>query len=229
MEANLVKQGSIAVLFSVLAALPALAQEKGRIGLDAAFNGSAVVGVTWHATEHLAFRPTFSYSHSSTSGDESGSPDLFESPTGLPSTIDDSSSTNGVGLALLYYLRHGDGLSPYLGVGYEHTHTTSTDTRVTMEPPMAADTILTMTTDNRANGNRVRAFVGAQHAFGKRFGLFGELGGTYNHLDSRFTSSELIHFDRPRPRDITESHTQHTTSNQFASFSAQVGAIFYLK
>jgi len=222
-----------AILVAVLYAVgPAAAQEKGRIGVDAAFNGTGVVGVTWHASDHLALRPSLSYSHTSSSGGSSiGSTD---SPEASLTTTDDTRSSLAGGLSLLYYLRSAESLSPYLGVAYERTHGSHASTQTgpprfilaIATPVMPTETIHA---DDRSNGNVFRAFVGAQHAMSKLFALFGEVGASYSQTDLRTTTSSTYHSSLPRFPDNTQTATQHTNPKQFATFSAQVGAVFYLK
>ena len=137
-----------ALLF--LAASPAAAQEKGKIGVTMGFPES--VGVIWHATDKLALRPEFS----------------LEWTGSEVETVEIEGNSFSTGLSALFYLRKWDDLATYVSPRYAFSRR-----RTTSEGIFGIDSESTIHTHLFAGS------FGAQYFLGARFSVFGELGLEY--------------------------------------------------
>jgi hypothetical protein len=212
--------------------------EKGRIGIDAAFNGTTLVGLTWHVGERLALRPAIAFLHSSDTSGLSSTP----LPTSFTRDLsnDGSSSAYEAQLSLLYFLRKAGGLRPYLGATYYHTHSSGDSTRTetvvspTTPPPTTVPEPLALpaTEKYRADTDGGRAFLGLQHGFGERFRIFGEMGLSFAKRSTTSTSNYFAQrFDPVTRTFVPEPITSsvHNDSKSVGSFNAEIGLVFYLK
>src|SRR5258707_12879195 len=118
---NLMNRSPIVVgtILLMLAGGVANAQEKGQTGLTLGYPAS--VGVIFHLSDHVALRPEFSVSKSTTSDDAS-------SPSGSTST---GTWALGVGVSGLFYIKKRDNLREYLSPRFTYTRSqTALDTNV---------------------------------------------------------------------------------------------------
>jgi hypothetical protein len=141
----------------------ASAQEKGQIGIAMGYPSS--VGIVWHVTDKVAIRPEFSVAQSSTETTINGL------TPGTAATTTDGWAI-GTGVSGLIYIRSWDQLHLYVSPRWTYSH-------LTMNTSATSST----TTEWAINGS-----VGAQYALGKRFGVFGELGLGYAHLNQTFST-----------------------------------------
>jgi hypothetical protein len=198
--------------FLVLVGLggPLCAQEKGQVGLDAAFDSGPLIGLTYHVTRWLAIRPAVSYTHSSTT-------QLFDPSVPTMAASRDLSSSGWKGsLSALFFLPKTEGLSPYIGGSYNYAHTSSDSQPVAAPQPYAS--FFGQTAADTSNGGS--AFLGLQHVFGKRFGLFGEAGVS-------FLSTSHSQTDVPPPASGFPVGTSSQTTHTVGTFTGAVGMIFY--
>jgi hypothetical protein len=175
--------GIIGVCLLLGMAARAAAQEAGQAGIAMGYPTS--VAVIFHATDKVAVRPEFSFRHSTSDLDFLGQ--------------DGSRTTTGisVGASGLFYLRDWDKVRTYVSPRYEWTRTTS-------ESDVFAS-------EARTTGHAFTGSFGAQYALDRRFGVFGEVGLTYDTADA-----ELDGVD-------TDSNNRSWSSR------TAVGVIFYFK
>ena len=161
----------------VVSARPSSAQESSRVGLTMAFPGA--VGVIWQATNGMAIRPDFTFSQSGNS------------------PANTSSTSVGVGVSALFYVKKWDSLRAYLSprFGYQRSSLTSSSSFSSPSPTTYA-----------GSGS-----LGAEILLHGRFAVYAETGLMYSHTKTSNTSL-TISFD-------SSSHTWGTR--------AGVGAILY--
>ena len=143
----------------------AQAQEHGKTGVTIGYPGD--VGILWHASDTIAIRPTFTFSH--TSNDTAGG----------------SSSDGwgaGIGVAALFYLKKYDNVRTYVSPQFSYTHTTVTST-----PPATVTSVTQIESTNHAT-NGGGAF-GAQYTPTAHFSVYGELGIGFAHSKSTFSGN----------------------------------------
>jgi len=137
-------------------ATPALAQERGDVGL--AVSAPSAIGVIWHVSDRLALRPDFGFSFTETDGE--------------PPLPDISSKNFTFGLSALFYTHRWDSLRLYVSPRFSYAYgSTSID-----EPANIADSTLSSWA---AIGS-----IGGQYALGTRFGVFAEAGLGYSSQQS---------------------------------------------
>ena len=140
------------ILVGVVAtARPAGAQETGQVGLTMAF--PAAVGVIWHATDGLAIRPDFTFS-------QSGS-----------NSFTTSSTSVGVGVSALFYVRKWDNLRAYLSPRFGYQRSSFTSAGSSLSSPS--------TITNSGSGS-----FGAAYLLHRRFAIYAEAGLAYSHTRS---------------------------------------------
>ena len=101
------------ILLSLLAVLPrhAAAQDAGDVGITMGYPAS--VGVVWHATDRVAVRPEFSFSHASGESDN----ELF--------TLSNTATSFATGVSVLFYVREWDKPAPTFAPAILFSRTTS--------------------------------------------------------------------------------------------------------
>jgi hypothetical protein len=167
----------------VVSTRPSSAQDTGRIGLTMAVPGA--IGLIWQATDGLAIRPDLTFSQS---GSDSGA------------SLTASSTSVGVGVSALFYVRKWDDLRAYLSprFGYQRSSVTFAGSS-----PLSPST----------NAYSGAGSVGVEYLLHRRFAVFAETGLGYTHSDvTGATSSPALSVD-------SSSHTWGTR--------AGVGAILY--
>ena len=146
--------GRSLLLLSLLLGVPriACAQEAGQKGLTMGFPES--IGLLWHVTDKVAVRPEFGFAHVTTDSN-------------LPFTDGNVSSTSiGVGVSALFYLKDYDNLRTYVAPRWVYNHT----------DPGGGTT---------SSANTISGLFGAQYALGKRFSVFGEAGLAFSHSTAK--------------------------------------------
>jgi hypothetical protein len=142
------------------------AQESGRVGLVMGYPAS--LGVQWHVSDRVAFRPDVSLLRSS--GDSTS-----------PGSAIGSTSTSwsaGVGVSVVLYLGTWEGLRTYVSPRFSFARNSS-----------SAGPAGGTRSDNWSNTYTAAGSWGAQYALGRRFSVFGEVGLSYARQTSSFTSS----------------------------------------
>jgi hypothetical protein len=142
----------------------ALAQEHGKAGVTVGYPGD--IGILWHASDAIAIRPVFSFSHSSS-----------ESATGGGS----SGWSTGVGVSALFYLKKYDNVRTYVSPQFTWTHTSAEITPTLPSQGTAAPSV-----NNSNNGTGGNGAFGVQYTPSPHFGVYGELGIGYAHQKTTF-------------------------------------------
>ena len=164
-----------ALFVFALCALPATAaaQEKGKKALTLGSPGA--VGILWHATDKLAIRPDFTFSFSDSEGNG----------------VESSTSSIGVGISALYYIKKWDQASAYFTprVGWTRSKSESEVSFVFLPPPIGIDFDFDNTSESTLSGWTGSAAVGFQGWIGTRFSIYGEVGLSYGRstVDSDFS------------------------------------------
>jgi opacity protein-like surface antigen len=167
-----------------------LAQQKGDAGVTMGYPGA--IGVIYHVTDRFAIRPEITFAISSGKS---------ESPF---STSEGDTSTVGIGVSGIFYLKQADKLRTYVSPRYTYSHSESTTTSSILSP-ILDDEESTATN----NAHTLTGTFGVQYALHERFNIFGEVGAGFARTRSK---SELSGFS--------------SSSNQFSSRTG-VGVIFY--
>jgi hypothetical protein len=148
---------SLTLLVVMLYARPSSAQETAHVGLMAAF--PSAVGVVWQPTTLFAVKSDFTFSQSGT--------DTFES----------SSTSVGVGIGPVFYLRKWDNLRAYLSPRFGYQRFSFTTSASSFSSPLT----------NNYSGS---GSFGAEYLLHRHFAVFGETGLVYSR--SRNVSSSTI-------------------------------------
>ena len=167
------KRPSLCVIALLAAALPAGAVEQGQIGLQAEVGSRRLLGLTYHATEHLALRPAVFFQRVTAEQ----TPSLIDPDK--PLVIYESTDTSfGGQLEADYFLRPQRNLAPFLSATLTYSHVN------TAYPVPQADTLILR------NGNLQNVSAGAgfgvQYAITEAFHVFGQVGLSYAGSE-RFT------------------------------------------
>lgn len=156
----------LALLGACLAPGTVSAQEAGAKGVTMGFPAS--VGVIWHASDKLAVRPDFSFSHSST-----------DTPLG-----ETSGNTFGLGVSVLFYTRKWDNAAMYFAPRVAWSRATR-ESRADLDGfPGVIPIFVDTETESSSDLYSYSGSFGAQAWVGRRFSVFGEVGLAYS------TSSE---------------------------------------
>jgi hypothetical protein len=191
------------VSLGVLLAAPALAEERGPIGLNFSVGGgSRSIGATWHATDRLALRPTFEYDHLRSDGSATYADGRAE-PTERRFT------SVGGGVAALLYLSRRDTLSAYVAGAVALTRDSQ-----------HYGTPLERTT---RNGHTLSARFGVQYAVTKKVSAFAETGLSYTR-----SKEGQDWAGREDPWNLSAVRHEDTVK-RIGTLSTSVGAIFYLR
>jgi hypothetical protein len=109
------------------------------------------------------------------------------SVTGGPTPVTDSDTTAlGVAISGLFYVARKDSLRPYVSPRFTYSRTSvsgTTDNGTIIGPT---------TTDSVVSSYAGSLSFGAQYSLGRRFGVFGELGGSYARINTASTSTFTI-------------------------------------
>jgi hypothetical protein len=161
--------GSVVLIASLLCARSASAQDAGSFGVTMGYPAS--VGLLWHVAEGVALRPEFSFNHSSS-----------ETDTALPFGVNTSASgTNvAVGLSALFYLARWDMLRAYVVPRYAFSRST-TD---------AEGVLSQLNFESTSTTHSGGVSFGAQHLLGEHFAIYGELGLSYDRLNTELPTGE---------------------------------------
>jgi hypothetical protein len=197
--------GVLAAITIGLLAPAASAQDEPRVGITMGYPAS--VGIIWQVNDRVALRPEISAQKSS--ADFTTTTSFFAGGTTTATTATSTSDTwqVGVGVSALFYLTAHDALRLYVSPRWSYVRTSSTNSSSSLPPP-------SQTTGSVGNGHSVSGSFGAQYALGKRFGLFGEVGVGYTHVDNApiLTTTTVV--------------TGQTTTRTLAARSG-VGVILY--
>lgn len=119
----------------------------------------ASVGLLWHVSDRVAFRPEFSFTFTNSSSE---------------SLISDESnfSSFGTGVSVLFYSSLTDNLRTYLAPRLSYGRT-SGDTN---------------TTESTTDIYSIAGMFGAQYSLGRRFAAFGEVGFGYSRQNGSSTT-----------------------------------------
>ena len=145
--------------FLLAGCLAAGAQEKGKAGVVIGYPGG--IGILWHATDTVAIRPDFSFSHNSSLGS--------------------SGTAGGVNLSVLFYVKKYDNVRTYFSPRFTYTRATST-----IQPTSTQVTLPEVTSTSTSTGGG--GVFGAQYSPVARFSVFGELGIALSHRESKASS-----------------------------------------
>jgi hypothetical protein len=207
-------------LILALAALPAAAEERHQVGLDASVgSSSSTLGITWHLTERFALRPTFSYAHASS--DSQDTITFADGSFATTSTL--KTTTLSGGLEAMFYVSRGDALATYVAATYLRSYSSQNSTAPQLAsglgtlPPMLAEEAKSYLDGGTAgslttNSNVLGGALGAEYALSKHFSAFAEAGLRYS---SGHTDTSGRQFGSP------------THQSALSSLTTSVGAIFY--
>jgi hypothetical protein len=141
--------------------VPAHAQERGQVGIVMAVPTD--VGLMWHLSEKIAFRPEMSFNFLS-SDVEAGGTNVQES----------SGREFGLEASVLFYLNGADSLRTYVSPRVAYAWSSEEDDD-------SAD-------DASNDGFELSASFGAEYSPVPRFSVFGEIGLEYARSTSTFSS-----------------------------------------
>jgi hypothetical protein len=157
------------ILLSLLAVLPrhAAAQDAGDAGITMGYPAS--VGVVWHATDRVAVRPEFSFSHVSGESDN----EVF--------TLSNTATSFATGVSVLFYVREWDKLRTYVAPRYSFSRTSS---ETESSPPVS------VANETRSTSHSITGLFGVQYSIHDRFSVFGEVGFGFSHGTGESNLSE---------------------------------------
>jgi hypothetical protein len=167
------------VLFLIVVARPAAAQDTPKVGVTMAYPGA--VGVVRYITEGIAVRPDFSIARGSSESVTANTSAFPGSSATTTSTAESWAAT--VGLSVLVYLKTTDPVRFYLAPRLAYTRSTN-------EGEFRSAGVLagSSTSDGKATGFIAAGSFGAQYGPHERFAVFGELGLQYSNVTSKSTS-----------------------------------------
>lgn len=146
----------------------AAAQEPGKTGVTMAFPGA--IGIIWHATDQLAIRPDFFFSHSSVDSSSS--------------SITSSGWTLGMNISALFYMRKYEHVRTYFSPRFTYSRSRTTTTQPASQFVLPE---VTSTTSSAGGGGS----FGAQYSPTPRFSVFGEIGLAFSHRETKPGSTTL--------------------------------------
>jgi hypothetical protein len=175
------------IVTSALSFAPSLAhaQEKGDVGITMGYPAS--IGIIWHATERVAIRPELSFSHTSN-----------ESESAIGSS-EGSSTSFGLGVSAVLYLRKWDRLQTYVSPRYTYSRTRSETEASVLGDGSKSET----------DTHNIAGYFGAQYSPHERFSIFGEVGLGVAHSSGGIVGG------------FSEAHSTTTSTR------TGVGVIFY--
>jgi hypothetical protein len=137
--------------FLLVGCIAAGAQETGKAGVAIGYPGG--IGILWHATDKVAIRPDFTFTHTSTDGVAGGD------GWGI-----------GTDLSVLFYVKKYDNVRTYVSPRFTYARTTTT----IQTPSSTQGTFPDVKSTSRSTGGA--GVFGAQYSPSARFSVFGELG-----------------------------------------------------
>lgn len=144
------------------------AQDGAKAGVTIGYPAS--IGLIWHATEKVAIRPAFSFSHNSS-----------DSPNG---SVESDGLAFGLDLGVLFYLKKYDNVRTYVSPRFSYTHTTTTSTS-------SSPTSVLPEIETTSNSTGAAGVFGAQYSPSNRFSVYGEVGLAYTHRHTESGPSSL--------------------------------------
>jgi hypothetical protein len=192
----------------ILMATPALAQEKGQVGVTMGY--PAAVGIVWHAADRVALRPELTFNQSTS--DITGTVTITvgnQTQTSV-TQLSTTSTVVATGVSGLIYVSKRDGLSTFVSPRYTYSHLSST-------PSGATTATSTTTTTHGVSGS-----FGAQYAMGRRFSVFGEVGLAYTSGASSLSQTESL-------GGVLPATTRSETKNHTVGMRAGVGVVLYFR
>jgi opacity protein-like surface antigen len=160
------------VLLFVATGHPAMAQEKGQVGLTMGYPIS--IGLIWHASDTVALRPSFNFSHQSS--------ELTTSALAVTGSTNDATSWSA-NIGALFYLHTWEKASAYVAPIFGYTRVSSTSSGQTSSGT-------TSTSSSHGNAYSFTGSVGAHYALSRRFSVFGEVGVGYSHATTTYPQNE---------------------------------------
>jgi hypothetical protein len=156
----------VPVTTALLILAPSLvrAQESGRVGISMGY--PTAVGVVWHISDAIAVRPEVS----------------FTTTTADVTLTTSSSTTYGVGVSGLFYVKRWDALRAYVSPRYTYQHGSSTSTLAINLPIALPIDLPSIETTTRTAQHTISGSFGAQYLAHEHFAVFGELGAGYSTL-----------------------------------------------
>jgi opacity protein-like surface antigen len=151
---------AIVVALTLGTSVLALAQEARKTGLTVGYPGD--IGVLWHASDSIAIRPTFGFSHTSSDIASGGANDGW----GFGTTI-----------AALFYVKKYDDVHTYVSPRFSYSHASVTST-----PTSSLGSLPAVTSHDDSTGG-AGAF-GVQYSPGQRFSVYGEVGIGFTHHET---------------------------------------------
>ena len=142
----------------------ASAQESGRVGISMGY--PTAVGVVWHMSDAIAVRPEVS----------------FTTTTADVTLTTSSSTTYGVGVSGLFYVKRWDALRAYVSPRYSYQRGSSTSTLAINLPITLPIELPSIESTSRSAQHTISGSFGAQYLAHEHFGIFGEIGAGYSTL-----------------------------------------------
>jgi Outer membrane protein beta-barrel domain len=156
----------LAAGFFVAATGAASAQDGGKAGVTIGYPAS--IGLIWHATDSVAIRPAFAFSHSDSE---------------ISTATSENESTNfGLDLGVLFYVKKYDHVRTYVSPRFLYSRSTSRSTASSTQAVLPE--IKTTGTSTGAAG-----VFGAQYSPSGRFSVYGEVGIAFTHRNSETENS----------------------------------------
>jgi hypothetical protein len=177
--------GALVACLITLSAATARAQEGGQAGVVMGY--PATIGFIWHASDSVALRPEFNYTRSTT--------DREPNIGGISGS---TTHTTSAGLGVLWYLGRYDSVRTYFSPRVLYSHGSSSAEGVSGS--------------SSGNAVSVSGAFGAQYTPVRRFGVFGEIGYSFNRGTSK--------------SDASFGPVSKSINRAWASRAA-VGAVFY--
>jgi len=202
----------------VMASSLVYAQDTPKAGVT--MSAPTAIGVLWQVTDGFALRPEINVTHST--GESSSS-----SSTGTSSSITSDDSTGvGVALSALVYVARKDALRTYISPKFTYSRTSSMASSTTTGSTVSPATSQSTTSNYSTSGS-----LGAQYSFGRRIGIFGELGVVYTRSNSDITSTFTVNGFTIVNGVLTQTAQQQVarsaaSSNQISTRTA-VGVIVF--
>lgn len=169
------KQTLLAIA-AVLVPAIAVAQDTPKVGLTMGY--PATVGLIWQIGDKVSVRPEITLSRSS---DETS---VVGATSGQVTSGD--STVVGVAVSGLIYVSRWDALRAYVSPRFSYSRNSSSSS-LAPDPPLLGATTGSTTTVYGTSGS-----FGAQYALGRRFGLFGEVGLTYQRTSGTSSSTFTV-------------------------------------